>query len=217
MKVIILIITVLSVSLSLFAQDNKEENNKEENKYNDTIMYSNITEFGIAAASPRSIAFEGTTVHGISLHKQHHLGIGIGIGFTFCSYTYNYGGYSSIHSYSSGYTPVFVNYRFYFFPDRKRSPHVNVSLGGLVVEDGGGFYYSITMGYKNGKFSFSSGVSLFQVCREETVWQYYDPIITYPDPYDPYYTVYRSPDPDHYLKKSWYFPFGISLKFGFTF
>ena len=202
MKVKLFIVTFLSVSISLLAQENKEN---KENKDNEKIAYSNITEFGFATTSFKSIAFEGTTVHGFSLQKQHHFGLGIGIGYSSCS-DYNYG---------TAYTPVFLNYRLYLFPDRKRSPHVNVSLGGLVVEDGGGFYYSITMGYKNGKFSFSSGVSLIQVCREETV--YYDPIITYPDPYDPYYTVYRSPDPDHYLKKSWYFPFGISLKFGFTF
>ena len=198
MKVIVLIITVLSVSVSLFAQDNKEEN-----KYNETIMYSNITEFGIAAASPRGIALEGTTVHGFSLHKQHHLGVGIGIGFTSCSYTYRYyypyGGYSSMHSYSSGYTPIFVNYRYYFFPNRKRSPHVNASLGGLITGDGessgGGIYSSITMGYRVRKFSLSSGFTFMAICNEEEQVSYgYAP-----------------------TKNKWHFPVGFTIKLGFSF
>ena len=201
MKVKVFIITFLSVSISLLAQESRENQESKENQDNVKIAYSNITEFGFATASFKSFAFEGTTVHGLSLQKQHHLGLGFGIGFSFCS---------DYQSSATGYTPLFVNYRYYFFSGRKRSPHVNVSLGGVAVKDGGGIYSSLSMGYRSGKFSFSSGLSFMAICREDEEHHYYEPYYDYNNYYNPG-IVYTSP------RKTWYFPVGITIKLGFSF
>ena len=161
----------LSATVTLSAQENEK------------IKYSNITEFGMITASPMGIGGEGTTVQGIAIDKQHLLGLGVGIGLN-----------SHFH-YLAAYMPIFVNYRYYFNPNKTFSPHVNASLGGLIVEDGGGIYSSLTAGFKAGYFSFSSGLSFMAVNEKMYGWDYYRP-------------------------KSygyWSFPFGITLKCGFTF
>jgi len=156
----------------------------------DKISYSNITEFGLIATSPIGISFEATTVHGFAIMKKHHFGFGVGIGGT-------------VHrDYRNGmgaYMPLFVNYRCYFKPDKNFSPHVNAALGGLIINDGYGIYSSVTAGFKAGKFSFSSGFSFFAVQRDE---QWY---------------IYDSWTSSWYSEKNWYFPFGITLKWGFAF
>ena len=192
MKSKILIITFFSVSLSLFSQDNSDNNNNKENKDNEKIAYSNITEFGIAAASFKGIALEATTVHGISINKQHQIGLGIGMGYNFNL------------DYSTGYTPIFANYRYNFFPEKKRSPHINLSLGGVAIQDGGGIYSSLTMGYRVGKFSFSSGVTFMAICYEDWERNYFD---------DGNYWGYWSA----YKKNSWTYPIGFTIKVGFSF
>ena len=163
----------LTVSFSLIAQENETKEN---------ISYSNITEFGFITASPKSVGLEATTVHGISFDKVHHLGLGIGIGGSF--------GYNN-----TGYMPVFVNYRCYFKPNNSFSPHVNISVGGFVPDDGFGIYSSITMGFRAGKFSFSSGMS-FTPYQTESYYYGWD---------------------WGWSQKTWYFPFGITLKCGFSF
>lgn len=171
-------------SVSLFAQENESKNES-----NEAIKYSNITEFGFLTTNPSGIAFEAVTIHGFSIDKKHCLGIGIGMGL-------------SSHLYSSPfYTPVFVNYRYYFSPHKTFSPHVNVAVGGVGVEDGFGIYSVITAGFRAGKFSFSSGVSFMPVYEQH----YYD------NYYYGYYGGY------HESRKEWIYPFGIVLKVGFSF
>jgi hypothetical protein len=184
-----------TASVSLFAQENE------------TIRYSNITEFGIITASPRSCGLEATTVHGFSLDKAHHFGLGFGIGGIF--YTVKeispYDGLSSSYTESAAYMPVFVNYRFYLKPSKSFSPHANISLGGAVPVEGYGFYSSITMGFKAGSFSFSSGIS-------------FAPLYLTRDVREQHYLVEDDYWETRYVpKKEWTYPIGITLKCGFTF
>jgi len=182
----ILLFALLS-SVALFAQEEEKST---------AIKYANITEFGFFATSPKSVYAEGTTVHGISINKQHIIGLGTGIGG---------GGYfSNSINVSTAYMPIFFNYRCYFLPDRKLSPHINVAAGGLFTTHGEGFYSSVTAGFKSGKFSFSSGFSLLGINEPRNYYyDYYDDYNVY------YYGVYQ--------KKEWYFPIGITIKVGFTF
>jgi len=175
---------LLFTSVSLFAQENE---NKER------ITYSNITEFGVITASPKSVTFEATTVHGFALKKQHHFGFGVGIGG--CYHTNFWSGMAA-------HLPLFFNYRLYFKPDKKFSPHFNVALGATILNDGAGGYSSVTMGFRAGKFSFSSGFSFLAIQRNE-----------YGHSFDGYYYGY------YYDVKTpnWYFPLGITLKWGFAF
>jgi len=164
---------LLSATVTLFAQENEK------------IKYSNITEFGFFATSPQSFGLDITTVHGFSINKQHHIGLGFGIGGGFHE---SYDGYY--------YSPVFFNYRLYFKPERKFSPHVNVSLGGMIAtENIAGLYSSIAAGFKAGAFSFSSGLSFMPFHAEE--WEY-------------------GCFGEGFVNK-WYYPFGLTLKCGFTF
>jgi len=163
----------LLVSISLSAQENEKKEH---------AKYSNITEIGFVTASPQGIAIEATTAHGVLFDKTHQLGLGLGIGMGF-----RYG-------YSNPHMPIFFNYRCYLKPNNTFSPHVNMAVGGLILLDGVGIYSSVTMGFRAGFFSFSSGLS-------------FTPI--YGSGYRP---RYKPP-----ISDSWDFPFGITLKVGFTF
>ena len=168
---VLAVIALLAASVSLFAQ---------EKGGNENIRYSNITEFGVFTTSPLGIAIEATTVQGFSIDKQHYIGLGIGFGGSFHSAN------------NTAYMPIFANYRYYFNPNKVFSPHTNIALGGMAVRDGEGIYSAITMGFKAGHFSFSSGLSFMAIHAA----QRYD---------------YR------YFNKTWYYPFGITLKCGFSF
>jgi hypothetical protein len=170
----------LVVTVSLSAQENEK------------IRYSNITEFGFLTTSIKGVCLEATTVHGISINKAHHLGLGFGIGGCFYSDAY----FGEIF----GYMPIFLNYRLYFKPDKTFSPHVNVALGGLTLEEGYGLYSSLTMGFRAGKFSFSSGLSFMPMYKEVPVRMHYDN-------WGGWYG----------REKKWSYPFGITLKWGFAF
>ena len=177
----------LLVSVSLFSQENETE---------ETIKYSNITEGGMFTASPRSIGFEAVTVNGFSINQQHCLGLGIGFGYVF--------GFSS-DSYFLLHMPVFVNYRLYLKPDKAFSPHINVALGGSMASDlsegdGFGIYSSITAGFKAYKFSFASGLSFMAIKGEREVGYYNDA---------GWWATTSTP--------TWYYPFGVTVKCGFTF
>jgi len=185
-KVAVGILCVLLVSVSLFAQESEKI---------EKIRYSNITEFGFITTSPQSFGLDITTVHGFSINKQHHIGLGFGIGGGFLE---SYDGINDGYYYS----PIFFNYRLYFKPEKKFSPHVNVSLGGMIAtENIAGVYSSIAAGFKAGAFSFSSGLSFmpFHLERQKIVYNggyYYDQLVNI---------------------NKWYYPFGLTLKFGFTF
>ena len=170
MKKIVLTLVSLFVAIILV---NAQEDSKPE-KYN----YSNITEFGFTTVSPQSIAFEATTVHGFAINKQHCFGLGIGFGV-------------SSRTYGVLYTPMFLNYRLYFKPDKTFSPHVNVNLGGILVNDGQGIMASVTSGFKARKFSLSSGLSFMAINQKKDSYMY------------PY--------------REWVYPFGFTIKVGFTF
>jgi hypothetical protein len=186
----------LSTSICLFGQENEEKEN---------INYSNITEAGFITASPKGISLEVTTVHGISLNKQHHFGLGVGMGINFYNFIFSDGGEFFI----TPYMPIFANYRCYFRPQKPFSPHINVAMGGFATIENAGIYSSLTMGFKAGRFSFSSGLSFMAIEREVTVYEEY----FYSDPYSGY--VY--PNVYGKTKMKWTFPFGITLKCGFTF
>jgi hypothetical protein len=89
-KIVLLSITMLVFSFLGYAHDFSEKAN-----------YSNITEFGFLAASPRGVSFEATTVNGFSFNKMNSIGIGTGIGAN------TYKEYSS----NTAYTPIFSKCR----------------------------------------------------------------------------------------------------------
>jgi len=197
--------TFLLVSVSLAAQENETGETKK------TYAYSNVTEMGIITASPRGVGIEVTTANGVSIVKQHHLGLGLGIGACF----HRYGGVFA-------YMPVFANYRYYFKPGKTFSPHVNASLGGMVLDKGYGIYSSLTMGFRvetkgfgylygyglgfgAGNFTFSTGLSYAPVYREVYVERWdYDPIYGGP-------ITYEVPE------VKWTNLFGFVIKCGFSF
>ena len=162
----------LLASVSLSAQDNETK---------ETTTYANVTEFGFMTASPKGVALEATTAHGIAFNKKHLLGLGVGIGGSFSPY------------YNTAYMPIFINYRLYFKPNSTFSPHLNAALGGVMLENGAGMYSAVTMGFRAGHFSFSSGLSFMPMQRMGHFRFYDDPM-----------TV-------------WYYPFGITIKVGFSF
>ncbi len=185
-KIVLLSITMLVFSFLGHAQG-----------FSEKASYSNITEFGFLAASPKGVSFEATTVNGFCFNKMHSIGIGIGIGIN------TYKEYRSSTEYTSNnntaYTPIFLNYRVYFKPENVFSPHLNLSIGGMIVEDGSGAYSSLTMGFRARKFSFSSGLSLFAVQRPTQIIK---------DGFNPAIPV---------IAMKWYYPFGITIKWGFAF
>jgi hypothetical protein len=158
------------------------------------IKYATIFEAGFMTTSPQGVGMEMVSIHGIAINKKHVLGIGFGIG---ANYNNNF--------YSAVYTPIFANYRHYFKPDNRFSPHITAALGGIITGDYGGFYSSFTAGFRVKKFSFSSGISFMPL--KDSGYDYYD----YYDPYYGYYTSYG------YYTEKWYFPFGVVIKVGFSF
>jgi len=184
---------LLSATVTLSAQENEK------------IKYSNITEFGLFTVSPRGISLEATTIHGFTMDKKHHFGLGSGVGLNFYTIRENYGYGYAISSTSEAYMPVFVNYRFYIKQNKSLSPHVNVSLGGVMTEYSGyGIYSALAMGFKVGFFSFSSGFSFMPVFQERGYYRYgYDIYGNYFDYFE--------------YKKEWRYPFGIVVKCGFAF
>jgi len=188
----------LVMSISLSAQENETK---------EKMKYSNVTEFGFTTASPQGISIEATTAHGFSIEKQHHFGLGTGIGVCFRGdgFTTYTSPYSYTTSYAMTYMPIFFNYRYCFKPEKKFSPHVNIAVGGLTAEKGAGIYSAITMGFKAGAFSFSSGLSFMPLCVKEDIYGYY------------YYDDWGNYHPTTKTINQWYFPFGLTLKLGFTF
>jgi hypothetical protein len=187
---VFLSIAFLSASIiTLFAQ---------EQEHKEIISYSNISEVGFVTTSPRGLAVEATSINGFSINKKHHIGLGVGFGGSF---------YETYYS-GTAYTPVFFNYRFYFKPEKKFSPHVNISAGGLLVKDGEGICFSGTAGFRTGKFSFSSGISFMAIHREEKVIK--DGCYSFA-PYSSSYSYsYKT------TVSQWHCPFGITVKCGFT-
>ena len=184
----------LVISISLAAQENEKK---------EKMKYSNVTEFGFTTASPKGISFEATTAHGFSVEKQHHFGLGTGIGINLhiTTNTHPWGTYSSLLG--TIYMPIFFNYRYCFKPEKPFSPHINIALGG-ITSDNMGVYSVIAMGFKSGAFSFSSGLSFMPFVVTEYYYDYY---------YDEW-GIYQS---NTKSESKWLYPFGLTLKVGFTF
>jgi hypothetical protein len=159
------ILTVLlSISCLLYGQQEKSD---------EKICYSNITELGVLNIHPKWTSFELNTVNGISVNRKNHFGIGLGIG-----------GIIYFNGDPFRYTPVFLNYRYCFYqPQKNLSPHVNLSFGGIWLEDGNGFYSSYTFGLITGNFSLSTGWSLFGLRWKN---MYFDPFTLKRNKYDPW-------------------------------
>ena len=199
---IFIIVAFLWVNVSLIAQERETHEN---------IKYSNISEFGLVTASIKGVSIEATTAHGFSFNKAHHLGLGVGIGvniYTVTTVSSWDGSYSYKSPKSLAYMPIFLNYRFYLKPEKTFSPHVNIAIGGLALEESAGFYSSITMGFRAGKFSFSSGLSLLPMHRKEEV-------INYREVTDMWGYTYTETYSEYQWKMA--YPFGITLKCGFSF
>ena len=192
-------------SATLFAQEKETKQN---------ITYSSITEFGVASLSPQCYSFEASVAQGFALNKKHHFGIGIGIGEIMRID-------NSIEDNISISMPVFLNYRHYFKPDKTFSPHVNASLGGIMLKNGGGIYSVIATGFRVGKFTLSSGISFLAFRKKETYWE---------NVRVPYYEGYYDEQGDYHIdecgyyyasspreRNKWHFPLGITLKWGFAF
>lgn len=156
-----------------------------QNEKKGNVKYANITEWGfLGSPSELYFSFEGTTVHGFSVNG-HVIGLGLGIGI-------------GNDNYESGvYCPLFINYRYYFTPENKFSPHINVALGGISRTNNLGIYSTLTTGFRSNKFSFSSGVFFQAYQRETDTWDYYLN--------------------ENYVDYEMAYPWGIIIKVGFTF
>jgi hypothetical protein len=183
---------LIAVCLLLFSFTKAQEGTSK-------FSYANIAEAGLVNASPQGYGLEITTVNGFSINKHHVVGFGVGIGT-------NYHNSHNFYHYGwTRYMPVFVNYRYYFFPDRKFSPHVSASLGGTVSNSGnywgndygGGIYSSITAGFRVKKFSLSSGISFMPMAARG----------------------YMNYGCEIERSSEWemYFPWGFMVKLGFAF
>jgi len=206
-RTLTLAVAFLTATISLFAQENEK---------NEKIKYSNVTEFGFSTARPKGVSLEATTAHGVSINKAHHffgLGFGIGLcyrqeGFIKDVNIFSDGSYGYSSTNPKVYMPIFLNYRYYFKPEKTFSPHLNLSAGGIMLREGYGIYSSITMGFRAGKFSFSSGLSLMPMYREEIMIKYYESVNTWGKPISMPYSV---------TEWKWSYPFGLTLKVGFAF
>ena len=99
--------------------------------------------------------------------------------------------------------PVFFNYRFYFKPEKKFTPHVNMALGMLVPAENVGYYSAIAMGFRVNNFSFSSGFS-------------FTPILIREDVQEKIFHEWGGEIISTSVDK-WHYPFGITIKVGFAF
>jgi hypothetical protein len=161
------------------------------------IQYTLLIEGGINTASPVSIMGELVFMHGITIQKKHLLALAFGIG----------GGY--IETYKDNeweghpaYMPIYLTYRYYFYPDKKFTPMLSSSLGGLINSSRdkwfGGCYASLSAGFKVKKFYLLGGLDFTPL--KTNVERY---------SYDPYYSYSYQPQ--------WVFPVGLMLHVGITF
>ncbi|MDL2227525.1 hypothetical protein LJC30_01365 [Odoribacter sp. OttesenSCG-928-L07] len=131
-----LVIVIFTLSyFGVYAQ----ENNKTK------FDYSNITEMSFAVNPLRPyLSCEFVSVHGVSINKNHVIGLGGGIG-------------GNCLDNEGVLCPLFLNYRYRFNVDQKLSPHINIALGTVLYDGGEGLYSSLIGGFSVGVFSFSGG------------------------------------------------------------
>ena len=133
---------------------------------------------------------EHTVVNGFRINDKHVVGFGIGIGFKLVDF--------------SLYCPIYANYR-YYFKLGDFSPHINIALGGMMTEDGGGVYSTLTTGFRHHRFTFSSGI-FFQAYQYKAYYSEvrYDTYGYYPQYIEGYKTINE-------------FPWGFIVKLGVAF
>jgi hypothetical protein len=142
MKKIIILNIVLIAFFGTYAQES-------------AIKYSFLTESGISF-SPKNATLQQTFVNGITINKQHTIGLGLGIGEVIDDES------SSIVS-----MPIFANYRCNFLsPDR--SPFINVAAGVSLHKDSPQLYSTLTAGLQFYLFSVSAGLMLQTVGENHT-------------------------------------------------
>ncbi|MDR2410687.1 MAG: hypothetical protein LBE13_21605 [Bacteroidales bacterium] len=158
MKAFKIIITV--VFAGLFFQSYAQE------QQSPSVKYALLLEGGFSGGIKHA-AIEQIVCNGIAINEQHLVGIGMGLGM----------GISGVINDNTNtiYCPVYVNYR-YYFKTGTSSPHVNFSIGGMILSDSEAWYSSLTAGFRKHKFTFSSGVFFhaYQYTKYTTV--YNDPL-----------------------------------------
>jgi hypothetical protein len=113
-----------------------------------SIKYALLLEGGFSGGM-KHVAIEQTVFNGIAINEQHVVGIGMGLGL---------GISGVIKNNTDGiYCPVYANYR-YYFKTGTFSPHINFSVGGMMLSDSEAWYSSLSAGFRKHKFTFSSGV-----------------------------------------------------------
>ena len=173
MKRVILILAILIYGVF--------QTQAQEQEQQPTIKYAVSIESGFNAGL-NHFGLEHTVVNGFRINNKHVVGFGIGIGTNFSDPVV--------------YCPISANYR-YYFNTKDFSPHVNIALGGMMTEDGGGIYSTLTAGFRHHRFTFSSGV-FFQAYQYEEY----------------YYDVWYAP---HKTKTINAFPWGFVAKLGVAF
>jgi len=139
----IIFITIACLCVVFQAQSQETEQKQT------SVKYSVLVESGFQAGWGY-VGFEHTVVNGIRINDKHAVGVGLGFGTPI---------------FSNMYCPIYANYR-YYFNKKDFSPHVNVALGGVMFDEGGGLYSTITSGFRFHRFSFSSGM-FFQTSQDD--------------------------------------------------
>jgi hypothetical protein len=112
-----------------------------------SIKYSFLTESAIAF-SPTNYTIQQTFVNGLTINKQHTIGLGLGIGEVLDDES------SSVIS-----MPIFANYRCNFLSPN-RSPFINVAAGVSLRKESPQLYSTLTAGLQFYLFSISAGLML---------------------------------------------------------
>ncbi|MDR1878152.1 MAG: hypothetical protein LBQ64_01145 [Bacteroidales bacterium] len=180
-------VTIAGLSL-LFCMPLMQAQEQEEIPPPQHVKYTVIFESGLTA-NYAHFSMEHTVVNGIILDGRHAIGLGLGIG---------------VFGNDDIYTPVYVNYRHYFSVG-KYAPFINTAVGGLMLTNGGGFYSTLTAGFRKHKFSFSSGIFFMAYRYYET----YSRTVYDHDGFNPYQITEKDP-----VDK---FPLGVIVKVGVTF
>lgn len=184
-KIILASLALIFSCFQLFAQEQTQE--QEEKPVE--MKYAVSIESGYQAGLNGWIGMEHVVVNGFRLNKQHVVGLGIGFGYFFND---------------EMYCPIYLNYRYYFTTKSSFTPHVNIALGGLTVEDGGGLYSTLTTGFRKHKFTLSTGIFFFAYQYESG----YQEVL---------YDQYGSPRYINHKDITTEMPWGFMIKLGVAF
>jgi hypothetical protein len=225
MKVKILsLILLLLASLPLCAQESGDATASQAEQ---KIRYALIFEGGLTTASPVSICGEFVMMHGIFINKRHVVALASGIAGGFAKQ------YGKDVDADPFYIPIYAHYRYYVNQNKRFTPIIAASLGGLIslpqerehysgpdlyvypaiyTEYGKGFYSEIAAGFKAGIFFLIGGVNFTPMYT--TVLQEKKEIITGYDYWGNYVERARYTT---VVDNKWIFPLGLCLKIGVSF